>query len=216
MRTRPYSLAVIGFDELDLLDVAGPLEVISSAGRKWNWRAIKAELVAAEAGWISTRAQLGIGPAMSFASLETPELVLIPGGYGARKALEDPAILAYLASIRLGVSTTLAIGWGVLLAARAGLLRECEVAVTPALAKELTELDSSITPNCGPGVVTSERAITAASSGSAVELGLELVARLLGKSQALGTARELGYAWGVETLSVDIVPGTLGASGSAD
>ena len=41
MRTRPYRLAVVAFDEMDLLDVAGPLEVLSTAGRKWNWRAVK-------------------------------------------------------------------------------------------------------------------------------------------------------------------------------
>ena len=44
-----------------------------------------------------------------------------------------------------------------------------------------------------------------AQNGSAIDLGLEAVARLLGKSQATGTARELGYPWGTETLAVEIL-----------
>ncbi len=211
MRTRPYSLAIIAFDEMDLLDIAAPLEVFSSAGRKWNWRAIKAELVAAEPGRIVTRAQLSIGPAEALESCPAPELLLIPGGYGARHALANSATIEYLARVAPGVSLTLAIGLGVLVAARAGLLQGCEVAGTGALAEELLALDASIKPNTAAGVVSSARSLTAAHSGSALELGLELVARLLGKSQALGTARELGYAWGIETLAVEIVaPGRNG------
>src|SRR5687768_3845382 len=99
MRTRPYRLAVIAFDEMDLLDIAGPLEVFSSAGRKWNWRAIKAELVSSTASLHITRAQLQIGPAAALSSCPDPELVLIPGGYGARLALDDQALLDYLRSV---------------------------------------------------------------------------------------------------------------------
>jgi putative intracellular protease/amidase len=80
MRTRPYRLAVVLFDEMDLLDVAGPLEVFSTAGRKWNWRAVKADLVATQPGLKATRAQLGVGPASPLSTCPEPELLLIPGG----------------------------------------------------------------------------------------------------------------------------------------
>jgi putative intracellular protease/amidase len=206
MRTRPYRLAVIAFDEMDLLDVAGPLEVFSTAGRKWNWRAIKAELVASEPGMRSTRAQLRIGPTSPFESCPDPELVLIPGGYGARLALDDQNLLTYLQSISEGLTLTLAVGLGSLLAARAGLLRGSQVATTPALKDELLSFDASITACIDAPTASNARAITATHNGSAVELGLEVVARLLGKKQATGTAQDLGYAWGTETLAIEIKP----------
>lgn len=205
MRTRPYRLAVIGFDEMDLLDVAAPLEVFSSAGRKWNWRAIKAELIGSQAGALTTRAQLAIGPAGSLESCPRPELLLIPGGYGARRALTDARLLEYLKGVARGVELTLSVGLGSLVAAQAGLLAGASVATTPALAPELAALDPSLVPELSARTTSSARAITAAQNGSALELGLEAVARLLGRSQALGTARELGYPWGTETLTVEIV-----------
>ena len=205
MRTRPYRLAVVAFDEMDLLDVSAPLEVLSTAGRKWNWRAVKAQLVASTPRPISTRAQLQIGPASSYDACPEPELLLIPGGYGARLALQDAALLDYLARVRDGLTLTLAIGLGCLVAARAGLLSGLEVATTPALADELVALDASITPRLEQRPLLAARALTAAHNGSAIELGLEVVAQLLGKSQASGTARELGYAWGTETLTLEIL-----------
>lgn len=201
-------MAVIAFDEMDLLDVAAPLEVLSTAGRKWNWRAVKAELVSSTPRTLDTRAQLQIGPAADYTSCPEPELVLIPGGYGARLALQDAALLEYLARVQNGLTLTLALGLGSLVAARAGLLTGAEVATTPALADELVSLDPSITPRLQARPLTAPRAITAAQNGAALELGLETVARLLGKSQATGTARELGYPWGTETLTVEIVKPT--------
>jgi putative intracellular protease/amidase len=206
MRTRPYRLAVIAFDEMDLLDVAGPLEVFSTAGRKWNWRAIKAELIASEPSSRTTRAQLQVGPAATLDSCPEPELLLIPGGYGARLALEDHRLIAYLESVRDSLSLTLAVGLGTLLAARAGLLRGAEVATTLALKDDLLGLDASLTPRTDAATVTAPRAITAAQNGAAIDLGLEVVARLLGKKQATGTAQDLGYAWGTETLAIEIKP----------
>jgi transcriptional regulator GlxA family with amidase domain len=206
MRTRPYRLAIVAFDEMDLLDVAGPLEVFSTAGRKWNWRAIKAEVVSSRATSIQTRAQLQIGPSSELASCPEPELLLIPGGYGARRALEDAELMAYLAKVREGLILTLCIGLGALVAARAGLLEGAEVACVPGLAEELRLLDPSIIVQTNARTSAAPRAITAAQNGSALELGLEVVARLLGKGQATGTARELGYPWGTETLSFEILP----------
>lgn len=206
MRTRPYRLAVVVFDEMDLLDVAGPLEVLSSAGRKWNWRAVKAELVGTEPGTRVTRAQLALGPVLAFEACQVPELVLIPGGYGARRALGNAQLVNYLSCLRESLTLTLSIGLGQLLAARAGLLAGSEVACPPALAGELTALDASITPNTTARTVAAPRSISAAQNGAALDLGLETVARLLGKSQASGTARELGYPWGTETFSLEFKP----------
>jgi transcriptional regulator GlxA family with amidase domain len=206
MRTKPYSLAVIAFDEMDLLDVAGPLEVFSTAGRKWNWRAIKAELVSSTPQSLATRAQLQIGPSAALASCSEPELLLIPGGYGARLALQDQALLDYLTQISSGLTLTLSVGLGSLLAAKAGLLKGAEVATTQALSEELIALDSSITPRIQVRALAGPRTITAAQNGAAIDLGLEVVARLLGKGQASGTARELGYDWGTETVTVEIKP----------
>lgn len=206
MRTRPYRLAIIAFDEMDLLDVAGPLEVFSTAGRKWNWRAIKAELVSSDAAELQTRAQLRIGPSVRFEDCVDPELLLIPGGYGARRALADDELLEYLRRVGPGLSLILTVGTGALLAARAGLLQGAEVACVPALEAELRELEPSVTLLTQARTSSGPRVISAAQNGSALDLGLEVVAKLLGKGQATGTARELGYAWGTETLAIEILP----------
>lgn len=204
MRTRPYRLAVVAFAEMDLLDVAGPLEVFSTAGRKWNFRAVKAELVCREPGLVATRAQLGVGAARSFAEASPPELVLIPGGYGARRAAESPELLAFLRAS--APELVLTVGLGALVAAAAGLLRDAEVATTASLAPELTALEPSLRTDTAAPVLAGTRILSAAQNGAAIDLALETIARLYGKKLALGAAQELGYRWGTETLSVELLP----------
>ena len=46
MRTKARRVIVVVFDEVELLDVAAPLEVLSTAGRRWNFRPYKVEVVA--------------------------------------------------------------------------------------------------------------------------------------------------------------------------
>ena len=38
MRTSARTVAVVLFDEVELLDVAGPLQVLTLAGRHWTFR----------------------------------------------------------------------------------------------------------------------------------------------------------------------------------
>ncbi|HEY3254455.1 MAG TPA: hypothetical protein VGJ91_10915, partial [Polyangiaceae bacterium] len=60
MRTKPYATAIALFNEVELLDVAGPIGVLSSAGRQWNFQPFKIDLVARRAGPIATRSALSL------------------------------------------------------------------------------------------------------------------------------------------------------------
>ena len=68
MRTSSRSLAVILFDEVALLDISAPLEVLTTAGRNWNFRPFKIFTVAAAAGRIKTPCQIELTANGSFES----------------------------------------------------------------------------------------------------------------------------------------------------
>src|SRR4051812_22666755 len=137
MRTKPYQTAIALFDEVELLDVAGPMSVLSSAGRQWNFRPFKFDLVANRQGSISTRSALSLDAPHSVASDPGCECLIIPGGYGARRAAEDDAFLAWLCRAVSGAELVAAIGNGVWLLARTGLLGDAAVAASPDLALEI-------------------------------------------------------------------------------
>ena len=79
MRTKPYATSVLIFDEVELLDVTGPISVLTAAGRQWNFQPFKIELVAAELGPVATRSGLALQPTRTFATPGDVECLIIPG-----------------------------------------------------------------------------------------------------------------------------------------
>ena len=206
MRTKPYATAIALFDEVELLDVAGPIGVLSSAGRQWNFQPFKIELVAERTGPIATRSALALSATHSTATHEGAECLIIPGGYGARRAAEDAEFLGWLRRAASAAELVAAIGNGVWLLAQTGLLGDAEVATSPDLAAEIRALCPSARPNEKDALCVSNKFLSARKSALALDLSCELVARCFGKKLASSLSAELGIDWSGEFAALDIVP----------
>jgi transcriptional regulator GlxA family with amidase domain len=192
MRTKARRVVVVVFDEVELLDVAAPLEVLSTAGRRWNFRPYKVEVVAEQPGLISTRNQLRIEATAALASAAPAEIVLIPGGYGARRFADDSACLAALSRLAEGAELVAGIGSGVLALVRAGLVGSAKIAVSPEIA---VALDGQVEPDqidSLAALLDSGRVLTARASGAALKLGLTLVERTMGPKLVAMVSADLG------------------------
>jgi transcriptional regulator GlxA family with amidase domain len=194
VRTSSRNFAVLLFDEVELLDVASMMQVASLAGRHYNWRPFRLLPVARAAGLVDTRSQLRLEAKFSFEDCPVPELLFVPGGYGARRAAEDASTVEWCRKVAPGAALSLAIGAGVAVLGAAGLLDAASVATTSdtrawlASALPNTRLDE-------PGPIVAAlggKLLTAASSGHGVELGLAMVERQLGKKLAAAVRTQLG------------------------
>jgi transcriptional regulator GlxA family with amidase domain len=183
------------FDEVELLDVAAPLEILSSAGRNWNFRPFKIVTVAEQPGECQTRGQLSVCAGVGFDDCPALEILIVPGGYGARRALARPALVDFVRRAGDDCEALVSIGNGALLLAKAGLLAGVEVAVPEEALETLAELAPSARGNPEAGVRVSGKVVSATPGGRAFELGLHLVERALGKKQASNVARSLGLEW---------------------
>jgi transcriptional regulator GlxA family with amidase domain len=207
MRTSSRSLAIVLFDEMALLDVAAPLEVLTTAGRVWNFRPFKVFPVAAAPGTLKTPSQLGLTATHTFGECPEPEVLLVPGGYGARRSLADESVVHYLRDAGARASLLFAVGNGVLLLARAGLLASSDVSVTAEIGERVQEIDGSVRPDTSARFRRSGRFVTASTPAGAAEAALQVVAELLGKKQAVAVAATLGLP-PPATSEVDIVGAT--------
>jgi transcriptional regulator GlxA family with amidase domain len=187
-------LAVLLFDEVELLDVAAVMQVASLAGRHYNWRPFRLLPVARAPGLIDTRSQLRLEAKFSFDDCPLPELLFVPGGYGARRAAEDASTLAWCRKVAPDASLTLAVGAGVAVLGAAGLLEGASVATTSETRAWLAGGLPNTSVDQPDPIVTSlnGKLLTAASSGHGVELGLAMVERQLGKKLAGAVRTQLG------------------------
>jgi transcriptional regulator GlxA family with amidase domain len=209
MRTKPYATAIALFEEVELLDVAGPIAVLSGAGRQWNFQPFKIDLVASRLGPVSTRSALTLMATHDAATHEGCECLIIPGGYGARRAGQSAELLSWLRRAASSAEVVAAIGNGVWLLAEAGLLAGEEVAVSPDLAADIRALSPSARPNSRDALCTSGKFLSARKSALGLDLCCEIVARCFGKKLASTLSAELGIDWSGELGALEIVPGPL-------
>lgn len=195
VRTSSRNFAVLLFDEVELWDVAAVMQVASVAGRHWNWRPFRLIPTAARAGLIETRSQIRLEATVALPDCPKPEIVFVPGGYGARRAAEDSAVTQWCSEVCASAELTLAIGAGAMVLGAAGLLEGAEIAAT----RESREWLATALPNTSVResdaiVVTGNgRFMTAASSTHGVELALAAVERFLGVKLTANLRSSLGH-----------------------
>jgi len=204
VRTSSRNVAVLLFDEVELLDVGAVMHVASAAGRHWNWRPFRLLPTAVTAGLITTRGQLRVEASLALADCPSPEILFVPGGYGARRAAEDAVISAWCQKAAEGAELLLAIGAGVAVLGAAGLLEGHEVAAAHDTHEWLSRALPTTRLNADQPIVTSDsgRLLTAASGSHGLELGLLMVERILGKRAALQLRVSLGQPPALDRLEL--------------
>lgn len=202
MRTRARRVACVVFEELELLDLAAVLGVLTSAGRRWNFRPFKIELCSTTPGLLSTRNQLRIEAPGALATAAPAEVLVVLGGYGARAALREPELLAAVHRLGATAEIVAAIGWGVPLIASAGLTGGAKVAAPSESWDTLRELARDPELKLQTGVIAEGRLLTASGTAFAVELALKIIALALGEKMSASVANELGVPPPVQRIDV--------------
>ena len=89
----PRNVAILLFDEVEVLDFAGPFEIFSVTGRRDGGDPpFNVYTVAEKPGTISARNNLIVQPHYTLDTCPTPDIIVIPGGYGSRAAMKNPVL----------------------------------------------------------------------------------------------------------------------------
>ncbi len=169
-------IAILIFDGLTALDAIGPYEVLS--------RLPGAELgfVAKEAGSKRTdTGALGVEADLALADVDSPEVVLVPGGPGSRPLMRDPEVLEWLRSAHASSTWTTSVCTGALVLGAAGILDGKRATTHWASLDRLSELGAQPVAD---RVVEDGKVITAAGVSAGIDMALTLVARIAGDEVA--------------------------------
>jgi transcriptional regulator GlxA family with amidase domain len=117
--TTPRTLGVLLFPDFELLDVFGPLEVFGNA----RVRAHFAVSTVAEAAGPVASGQ-GVRAFADYGLEDCPplDLLLVPGGFGTRREVENARLLDWLGRRAAAAELTMSVCTGAALLARAGVL----------------------------------------------------------------------------------------------
>lgn len=189
------NVAILIFDEVEVLDFCGPFEVFSVAGRSRDETPFNVYTVAERLEPVLARNGLSVNPRYTIGDCPPPDLVVVPGGYGARKEMHNPAVLEWINRCAESAELMLSVCTGALMLAKAGLLNGLAATTHHASFDLLREAAPSTTIREGARFVDNGKVITSAGISAGIDMSLYVVARLLGEEHARETAQRMEYRW---------------------
>ncbi len=197
-----YRVAVFIFNEVEVLDFAGPFEVFSIAGLRTSAIAPFEVFTVAQFETINARNNLTIKPTYSFATAPKADLLIIPGGggynadgspFGSRREMNNPIVLNWIKEQAVTAKLILSVCTGALILAKADLLEGLEATTHYLAIDGLKKISEKITVKENVRFVDNGTIITSAGISAGIDMSLYTVGKLLGKDVADETAKYMQY-----------------------
>ena len=192
--TKTRSLAILLFDDAEVLDFCGPFEVFSVANNQSESPAFNVYTVA-EKSPITACNGLSVNPDHTLKSCPKPNILLVPGGIGTRRELNNEALIEWIGKVADEAELVLSVCTGALLLGKAGLLDGLGTTTHHVAYDLLREIVPSCTVHEDQRFVDNGIVITSAGIAAGIDMSLHVVERLLGRDVASATARHMEYPW---------------------
>jgi putative intracellular protease/amidase len=177
-------IAVLLYDGFTALDCIGPYDVLRNLGAQVTF-------VADERGEVRADSKmLGITADRSIDEVPSPDMLLIPGGFGTRKQMHNEPVLEWIRAVHAHSQWTTSVCTGSLLLGAAGLLVGLD-ATTHWASKEL--LESTGARYTEQRIVRNGKIVTAAGVSAGIDMGLYLAREIAGDQAAMAIQLGIEY-----------------------
>jgi len=194
MTTR--AVAILAFDDMEVLDFAGPYEVFNVAGELAGSRAFEVVTVGLTSAPAVGRGGFTVVPDHDLATLGHVDVLIVPGGRGTRPLMGEETLLAWLRDRAGSAELTLSVCTGALLLASAGLLAGLPATTHHDAFGELAAASPTTLVAEGRRFVrSSDRIRTSAGVSAGVDLALAVVEELAGRELRDAVVAEMEWQW---------------------
>jgi transcriptional regulator GlxA family with amidase domain len=195
MTPRKRTVAILIFDDVELLDFAGPFEVFSSVRNLTgdHERLMDVFAVAESLTPVQCRNGLVVQPERTIDECPPVDVLVIPGGAGVRPALERSNLVEWVRTRAQEVELTVSVCTGSFLLARAGLLSGRPATTHWERISEMRERFPDVEIVEDERWVDTGEIITAAGVSAGIDVALHVVRRLYGADVARATALGIEY-----------------------
>ncbi|MEU6122208.1 GlxA family transcriptional regulator [Streptomyces sp. NPDC047123] len=185
------TVLVVLFDDVQSLDVTGPVEVFTGAGLTLGdpQEGYLVRTASLGGGPVRTSSGLTVVPDMALADAPVPHTLLVPGGRGTRG--RDPGLTAWLREHGPRAERLVSVCTGAIRLAEAGLLEGRRVTTHWAYCERLARDHPGVEVDPDPIYVRDGHVATSAGVTAGIDLALALVEEDLGREVALTVARHL-------------------------
>jgi transcriptional regulator GlxA family with amidase domain len=199
----PWLVGILVFEQVEILDFCGPYEVLSITRflNKENQRTedspFKVKLISETGSIVRCRGDLKVLADFNFDNHPKFDLILVPGGWGTRKEVQNPVLIKWLKKQQQNTQLVVSVCTGSFLLAEAGFLEGLEVTTHWASIERMRKTYPRVKIIQGERfIVTGQgRVVTSAGIAAGIDMSLFLVSELVGKEVAQKTAHYMEYPW---------------------
>eukprot|EP01134_Creolimax_fragrantissima_P002660 CFRG2660T1 len=210
--TRIQNVAILIFNQVEVLDFAGPFEVFSITGKLGSNNDSPFNVyTVAETSPVDARNGLSINPHYTIHNCPTPDILIVPGGggfyadgtpFGTRREIDNKNLLAWIEKCSKTCEKVLSVCTGALLLGKIGLL-DGKVATTHHLAlTQLAELVPTARVQAEARIADNGSIVLAAGISAGIDMSLYVVSQLISMVEAKKTAAYMEYDWDPKQLKV--------------
>ncbi|MES2742728.1 MAG: DJ-1/PfpI family protein [Pseudomonadota bacterium] len=194
------TIGIFVFDQVEVLDFAGPYEVFTCASRAMARLTphapapFKVVTIGCGAAMLRARAGLSVLPEASFGDAPALDVLIVPGGV-VEAELVKPEVIAWIGAMAGRCELVASVCTGALLLAQAGLLDGKHATTHWDDIDQLRSMFPRVNVDPGRRWIDQGQVVTSAGISAGIDMSLYLVERLAGRALALATARLMEYDW---------------------
>ncbi|NLI96967.1 MAG: DJ-1/PfpI family protein [Synergistaceae bacterium] len=181
------------FDDVELLDFAGPYEVFSVTSELSDYSLFRVFSVSEDGETIRTGNGLKVVPDFAFDNHPEIDILIIPGGVGTKKEMDKSAIVEWVRWNQDRAKMTVSVCSGARILARMGLLDGLEITTHHEVFDEVRRIAPSVRLNPTARFIDNGRILTAGGISAGIDASLHIIRKLHGEEIADRTARYMEY-----------------------
>lgn len=197
---KSFTVGIFVFEQVEVLDFAGPFEVFTTASRVASRSEPEAPprfrvlLLGQSSEPSRARAGLWVTPDHSLAAHPPLDVLLVPGG-DVSSVREDAAVARWIAATDATTRITASVCTGAFLLAKAGLLSGKSCTTHWEDVEDLSLSFPDLNVKTGVRWIDEGKIVTSAGISAGIDMSLHLVERLADRTLAMRTARQMEFDW---------------------
>ena len=193
-------VGIVLFEDIEVLDSCGPFEVFAAVRlneekRREEPSPFEVWLVAERPEPVTTHGNMQVMPHYNFENCPPLDILVVPGGWGTRKELNNPIMLEWLRARAAEVETLTSVCTGSMLLGFAGLLNGRHATTHWRSLNWMRDAFPEVTVEFEKHVVEDDSVVTSAGISAGIDMALKVVSRYFGDNIARATARHMEYPY---------------------
>lgn len=187
------NVAILLFDNAEVLDFAGPFEVFAVASEINNHALFNVFTVAKSTTPIRAVNGLSVNPDYTFKDCPQPDILILSGGAGTRVLMQDTDVLEWIRTAHKSSEYTLSICSGARILGKLGFLDNKPYCTHHEVYEHLQEIAPLGIPQPEKRFVQAGKIFTSGGISAGIDVSFYILEMLCGQDIARHTARYMEY-----------------------